>query len=168
MEHKAFSFDWNGFDRELRAMLEAALRSGATDELERYVQSNRKRLTDPYEGEPLPDDWRDMLEANDVHEFGDFALTRFYDPQDDQGLADGWLDLSDRLPEPAQAALLGFPFGPTENYFDPGRMGSYFQTPADITTSRATLETSEDATLADFRELLRSCARSGRGLYVKF
>src|SRR3954453_8782269 len=130
MCHKAYAFDWAAFERdELPGLLSRALETGDTSGLLAYVERNRGLLKDPYEGDPLGEDWEDTLENRDVHEYGDYALTRFYAPAADRGLGPCWADIDDALPREDREVLLGSPFGPEHNRFDPGRYGSYFQTP---------------------------------------
>jgi hypothetical protein len=179
MSHKAYAFDWSAFARdELHRILLDALASGDTNGLIRYIEANRDHLKDPYEGGPLSDDWnwKDMLENFDVHEFGDFALTRFYDPAKDSGLGNEWLTINERLSEADQGVLLGTPFGSSSEYFDPGRQGSYFQTPRQLVKSLARVERIELPDLEDhqrkslewFKDLLQECAGAGSGLYITF
>jgi hypothetical protein len=84
MSHKAYAFDWRGFELDLRPLLEDALVADKTGQLEKFIGDHRDVVTDsPYEGEPLSDDCRAALENRDIHEYVDHALTRFYDPADD-------------------------------------------------------------------------------------
>jgi hypothetical protein len=168
MEHKAYAFDWSWFESDLHPLLLQALTDDAPAELEAYIDRHRHELTDPYEGQPLPADWRDALENRDVHEYGDYALTRFYDPADWSGVGYEWAGLSDELPDPAADALLGFSVGPPGRLFDPGRYGSYFQTPAQVLESLAVLEPLGVPELARFVGLLERCAAEGRGVYTTF
>jgi len=104
------------------------------------------------------------------------ALTRFYDPMEDYGLVHDYLDLSEHLPEADLTALLGTPFGPPGAYFDPGRLGSYFQTPQEVVKSLARVQRidlwyiDEDRreSWPRFKMLLEECAKAGSGLYVTF
>jgi hypothetical protein len=177
MSHKAYAFDWLAFEgNELHGILLAAFSSGDPAGLIRYIEAYRGDLKDPYEGDSLDEDWRDMLEKRDVHEYADFALTRFYDPAEDCGLGDQWRAIDDRLPEADQVALLGTPFGPPGAYFDPGRLGSYFQTPKQVAQSLACLrrlklpdlEEYQRESLERFADLLAECKEAGRGLYITF
>jgi hypothetical protein len=168
MEHKAYVFDWSRFEFDLRLLLTEALATDDTAELEAYIDRHLTELMDPYEGEPLTAEWRDALENRDVHEYGDYALTRFYDPGDCSGVGYEWARLSEELPEPAAVALLGFTVGPPGRLFDPGRYGSYFQTPAQVRESLAALKPLGLSELAGFVELLERCAAKGRGVYVTF
>jgi hypothetical protein len=112
MTHHAYAFDWSAFARdELHSILLDALSSGDTNGLIRYIEANRDHLKDRYEGGPLSANWQDVLENFDVHEFGDFALTRFYDPEMDRGLRNGWLAIDEHLSEADRAVLLGTPLG---------------------------------------------------------
>ena len=178
MLHKAYAFDWSAFARdELHNILLDALSSGDERGLIRYIEANRDHIKDRYEGGPLSDDWKDRLGNYDVHEFGDFALTRFYDPMEDYGIDHYWLDLDfEHLPEPDQAALLGTPFGPRGAYFDPGRQGSYFQSPQEVVRSHTRLQRIDLSNMdrdqreswEQFKKLLEECAKAGSGLYVTF
>ena len=179
MIHKAYAFDWSAFARdELHDILLDALASGDTNGLIRYIEANRHHLKDQDEGGPLPDNWnwKNELENFDVQEFGDLALTRFYDPMEDYGLVYDYLDLAEHLPEADLTALLGTPFGPHGAYFDPGRQGSYFQTPQEVVKSLARVQRidlwymDEDRRKSwpKFRKLLEECAKAGSGLYVTF
>lgn len=133
-------------------------------------------LKDPYEGDPFDEDWHGMLENRDVHEHGDFALTRFYDPDEDCGLAYCWNDIDDALPEVDRGILLGTPFGPEHNRYDPGRYGSYFQTPERVAESLASvrrldlswLDEHDRGFVRRFVGLFEECVAGGLGLYVTF
>ena len=63
--------------------------------LARFIEHHRQSLTDPFEGEPLPDDWSSLKERRHVQDYGDFALTLYYLPTADFGVGDLWLDLSE-------------------------------------------------------------------------
>lgn len=168
LEHKAYAFDWTRFEFDLLPILTAALATNDATELEKYIDLHRAELTDPYEGEPLPSDWRTMLESGDVQEYGDFALTRFYDPADCRGIGYEWACLSEELPEPVARAMLGFPIGPREHLFDPGRCGSYFQTAECVRRSLVELKPMGSIVLTDFVSLLERCAAGSQGLYTTF
>lgn len=145
-----------------------ALATGDTSDLASFVDRHVKALTLPWEASPLPDDWRSELRVGDAHEIGDLALTKYYDADDDCGLQEFWSTIDDQLPDAAKPCLLGAPFGPSENRFDPGRMGSYFQDPSEVVRSREVLRTLSSSDLSHFLALLEKAARSGRGLYVTF
>ena len=173
MDHKAFIFDFASFDDELRAILERALETQSVEELSRFIDANLESLTDPYEGERLDESWKEMIEVADPHQYGDFALTKYYDPREDNGLSHGWEDVREKLIRHIGNAvpLLGSTVGPVSNVFDPGKMGSYFQSAAQVATSldavrQLTESGDSDAGLDRLRNLLESAV--GRGLYVTF
>jgi hypothetical protein len=177
MSHKAYAFDWRAFERdELSGLLSRALETGDVSGLVAYVERNRHALRDPYEGDPLGGDWEALLGNRDVHEYGDFALTRFYDPAADSGLGPCWNEIDAALPEEGRLALLGSPLGPAHNRFDPGRYGSYFQTPPRVARSLALvrgfdlpgLDENDREFLGRFEGLLKECVAAGLGLYVTF
>jgi hypothetical protein len=177
MFHKAYAFDWPAFEQdELPELLSRALETGDLTGLVAYVERNRHVLKNPYEGGPLDEDWEELLENRDVHEFGDFALTRFYDPAAEFGLGYCWNEIDDAFPEEGRLALLGSPLGPAHNRFDPGRYGSYFQTPRRVEESLALircfdlprLDEHDRGIVERFEGLLEECVLRGLGLCVTF
>lgn len=168
MDHKAYAFNWPRFEKELSAILFRALQTERPDdELIGFIDTNLGELSNPYEGGPLDELWRRDLIHSDAHELGDIALTRYYDVWNVKGVPN-WMDLSETLPKEAQLALLGEPFGNEGFYFDPGKMGSYFQTPAQTMASLAILRQLNHAELNGFQMLLENSCRAGWGLYVTF
>lgn len=158
MEHKAFEFDWQFFKTDFLAILHNALASNDVVLLHSYIEENVRVLVDPYEGEPLNLDWRMQIEnVHDVHTLGDFAITRFYDPNKDFGIGSAWLDCGDYLTHSSQAALLGQTVGPAFNLFDPGKLGSYFQSPDEVSQSFEVLFKLDHPLMAEYLSLLRSC-----------
>jgi hypothetical protein len=177
MEHKAFAFDYRGFERELLPLLSRALIENRTDELEKFIDQHRPQLKVPDEGDPLSEDWRDLLESDSPHEYGDFALTKFYEPEEDLGLGLRW-----EIVQKAVAAagltvspILGRTVGLANNPFDPGRMGSYFQSAEQVRESRMRLTQLQSAADLGTKEavsaaidMLAEVEAPGRGLYVTF
>jgi hypothetical protein len=129
IEHKAFVFDYEAFELELKEILEIALDLNEIGDLEDFIVLNIDCLTDPYEGEPLSKNRHKGLEYKDPHEYGDFALTKFYNPAEDIGLGYDWVKIEDVLSSESgeSISILGCQIGKEDNYFDPGKMGSYFQ-----------------------------------------
>ena len=78
MEHKAYEFNWENFNAELRSIMESSLSSGEIDLLTKFIEKNLSYLSDPYEGETLEENWKDLLGENSVQELADFALTKYY------------------------------------------------------------------------------------------
>lgn len=168
MSHKAFVFDWNGFQSELAPLLARSLADGDTVRLIEFGSRHQISLREPYEGEPLDPDWIEHLEIGDVQEVADFVLTRYYDPTQDRGLGGLWSVLDDSLDAGQRQALLGRTVGPETEPFDPGRMGSYFQ---DEETARKSLDVLRQLTrpeVANFVSLLEQAVTSSKGLYVTF
>src|SRR4051812_47274759 len=106
MSHKAFAFDWDEFDGGLVPILAAALDAQDGTELAAFIERERDHLTDPYEGDPLPTDWRALLEVGDVQELADFALTRYYRVREERGIGPAWIGVGQSLPECQTRALL--------------------------------------------------------------
>lgn len=177
MDHKAFVFDTAGFEQHLRPLLETALASGNLSGLHTFILENFASLTDPNEGTPLMDDWDAVLGSTDAQQLGDVALTRFYDPLQNLGLGPHWAALHDllalRWPELAPA-VLGSVIGPPENLFDPGKMGSYFQSASDAHAALERLTTlvrqqpTLQAELAELRGMLERAVDAHQGLYITF
>jgi hypothetical protein len=172
MLHKAFVFDERAFRAELRDPLKRALRDGDVAPLRAFIETHRDRLSDPYEGEPLGHDWESQIEYKDAHQYGDFALTRYYQPAEDHGLGDDWQEVGELLEEHglSEEILLGTPL----DDFDPGKQGSYFQDPATVSENLRKLdeiihsEPALTARLAHLRAMLDAAARRAMGLYVTF
>jgi hypothetical protein len=175
MEHRAYPFDYEGFTRDLRADLDAALATGDCTRLRAFIQANGSRLRDPRTGEPLELSWETRVEPKDAHQYGNLALTRFYDPEEDVGLGNDWDDLNDLLNEllgEAARPTLGEPCGPPDNPFDPGQQGAFFQSPEQVKASLRQIEQllSNQPGLAvelgEARAMLAPVAGANLGLYV--
>jgi hypothetical protein len=175
LEHKAFVFDYDRFRVELSEILYRSLETRDLSALEAFINQNLKYLRDPYEGVELGAGWMELLENNDADELGDFALTKYYDPKDDIGLGYEWEPPRGFASTEAAGALavLGKPFGPTGHLFDPGRLGSYFQTPEETKVNLRIVGSAVDAGNTDSvllraSKMLESAANNGLGLYVTF
>jgi len=177
MEHKAFVLDYEAFKSQLGSLLESALMTGINDKLAQFIGTNITWLKDPYEGEPLDESWEDIIEVKDTHSYGDFALTKFYNPASDIGLGDDWEEIQDLLNDVSSdfgTAILGRPFGPERNYFDPGKMGSYFQTSGEVQQNLSLLKDlgqrkpEVSPALNKAIEMFQQAAEAGKGLYVTF
>jgi hypothetical protein len=177
MRHKAFTFHFEPFSRELEPILERALKTGDCQDVVSFIELARPNLTDPYEGRPLPVDWQNLLEDKDAHQYGDFALTKYYSVLGDIGLGVKWEQAQRELVaagENGAEIVLGMPIGPPGNRFDPGKYGSFFQSEQLIkkNLSRVALAVGKEPRLADaLRQLHRmlSIAESaGLGLYLTF
>ncbi len=178
LDHKAFILDYDGFNTELKPLLETCLESGDFEEIRKFVSINRSSCTDPYEGEKLDNNWENMIEEKDVHQYGDFALTRYYSPTEDKGLSDEW-ELINKICLKVKglkfSPVLGIPLGPNDNLFDPGKMGSYFQSFDNILESLSVLNNvrkeihhSVTDSYDCYIELLQAAIDQKKGLYVTF
>lgn len=97
--HKAFVFDSDSFERELAPLLRLALTQDESKLLISFIETNRHSLRDPYEGGPLSPQLQSLLSSGDVQELGDFALTRYYQPTEDFGVAEDWSNLLESEPQ---------------------------------------------------------------------
>lgn len=177
MEHKAFLFDEKVFQKELALVLYEALEHGDTAPIQSFIEENREQLTDPYEGALLDESWETMLEFRTPEEYGDLALTKYYRVLEDIGLGGAWDEVDDYLKEWQEGlsvTILGKPFGPKKRLFDPGKMGSYFQSPEKAAESLERLiehgrtYPQRKQQLAQAVELLEKAVQAGQGLYVTF
>ncbi|HLY27112.1 MAG TPA: hypothetical protein VKQ72_12280 [Aggregatilineales bacterium] len=175
MEHKAFLFDYDAFVTELAPVLQDALLSNDAVALADFLDQNLADLRHPMEHHKLDEDWRSELVEVDVQIVADLALTKYYDPREDYGLGEAWDDLWDFLEEfGLQEVMLGRAFGRGERIFCPGTIGSYFQTPEQVTDNLKRLDELyqdnpeiEDE-LDEIGILFQRAARARRGLYVTF
>ena len=177
MEHQAFIFDYDDFNNELSEVLSNAIRTNEIGELIAFIARNLSYLKDPYEGEPLDLYWQELIEHNDIDEYGDFAITKYYNPQSNIGLGYGWEKINDLLLEELNVAispLLGTPFGSAENYFDPGKLGSYFQSPEQVKQNLRLLDSLSQEQLktlpniALLKTMLSEALALNKGLYITF
>jgi len=175
MEHKAFLFDSDRFERELRPALEAALSAGDCAPLVSFIRDNLDALADPYEGERLAPDWESLVEMKDAHTYGDFALTKYYDPAADIGLGAAWEGLQELIangPDVVASPILGATIGPEDSPFDPGRMGAYVQSASQAAANyRRLLDLAREVpsdVVADAVSMLEQAVRAAKGLYVTF
>ena len=172
-EHKAFVFDYDAFEVELGPLLFESLSTADVSKLEAFVDLQIDVLVDPYEGEALDSNWREMLEVVDCHQCGDFALTKYYSPKEDVGLGYGWEYLQEefeRLIPGMLSPVLGNSWGPPLNLFDPGKLGSYFQAPGLVARNRGLISgiVKENSSLVAVEEMLSLPFRWNRGLYITF
>ena len=161
MEHKAYKFRWNEFKSELYPIMISSLENDCEIKLNEFISSNLSFLSNPYDEEPLDEEWKQQLETHTVQELADFALTKYYDISDNFGLGSDWLEIADNCSSIENSALLGNAI----DKFDPGCYGSYFQNPSEIEQSAVILEGSIDESVRSYAGMLRKI-RSG--LYVTF
>src|SRR5690348_3169197 len=143
IEHKAFAFDHDRFTAGLGPILYRALETGDISMLSVFVDEHRASLRHPDLLEPIDEQWRQQVQPLDAHQVGDLALTAYYDPGQDIGLAGDWdeigLDLARAVDAHVDPFIGGEPFGPPGNPFDPGKLGSYFRSWATVRAQRARL-----------------------------
>lgn len=115
-----------------------------------------------------------MVETADPHQYGDFAITKFYQPNEDIGLGNDWQSIQELIsvdPPLVESPILGTPLGRKRNLFDPGKMGSYFQSPKQVRQNlryMTKLAEGQESKLAEAVEMLRKAAEAKQGLYVTF
>jgi hypothetical protein len=166
MSHKAFEISWSEFERELLPVLTRALGSGETRELELFVENNSGSCSDPNDGLPIGENWVDAL--GDLQALGDIALTKYYSPAEDFGLGEEWSSIDSEIPKTARVALLGNALKSGNVAFDPGLMGSYFQSPGQVVASLESLVGIERPSLYCFVDLLNRAKANGNGVYNCF
>ena len=175
MEHKAFLFDYGLFAQELKVILEDALQSGDVYALTSFINANLSDFRDPYEGDPLEADWEAMIATRDPHQFGDFAITKYYRPDKDIGLGKSWETLQNMIaadPLIVESPILGSILGPRSNPFDPGKMGSYFQSAQQVQQSQGCLlnfvRTGRVEVIDQAVQMLQRAIGANMGLYITF
>ena len=109
MEHKAYSFDWSGFEIELCPILLSALNTDDRVPLLSFIDFNIRSITDPYEGEKLSHDWQEELGVLPVQDVADHALTKYYSVDTGFGIGENWMEITDKLSQTVIDALLGNP-----------------------------------------------------------
>lgn len=166
MSHKAFEINWSEFARELLPVITRALGSGETRELELFVEKNSGSCSDPNDGLPIGEGWEDAL--GDLQALADIALTKYYSPAEDFGVGEEWSSIDSELSNSARVALLGNSLRIGNVAFDPGLMGSYFQSPEQVVTSLESLAGIERPSLYCFVNLLNQAKANGNGVYNCF
>lgn len=161
MEHKAYEFDWNSFEKEFAELLISSLRSENKDALIAFIKSNLSAITDPYEGDSLEGNWKENLSSLSSQEIADHALTKYYSVGEEIGLCDQWIPISESLSQKEVDALLGASY----SEFDPGCYGSYFQSPSLVIENIAILSNSGHEPLKSY---LGNLSNVSKGLYVTF
>lgn len=179
MEHKAFVFNCEGFERELKGILEEELHTDSYLRLREFILKNIDHIKDPYEGNILDEDWELMIENDDPHQYGDFALTKYYEPLDDIGIGMNWEKLQDivgGLAIEGESPILGTTVGSSDNPFDPGKMGAYFQSLSKVKQNLKFLnELKKEGADRDIEvelktsiKMLKAANEAKKGLYVTF
>ncbi len=163
-EHKAFAFDWQAFADEMLPWISDALSTEDRERFVRLVDANLTLYRCPYDGRALSSSWKDFLDVGDAQELADFALTKYYDPTDDHGLGEAWIEEEVMLPENMRHALLGYPIV----HFDPGRQGSYVFAVDHALNSAELLRKAKSALVREYAGFLEEVARRGFGVYVTF
>ena len=175
--HRAYVFDLDAFKLELRPILEDALQTRDPERLRHFISTHFESLKDPYAGEALGEDWEQLLETRDVQEYGEFALTKYYDPSDDIGLGAEWPAFEAMVLRETKAGTdltMGSSVGRAAGTFDPGQLGSYFLTNEEAKARLKTLRglASEAKTtpehLSSAIAMFETIVESGKGAYVTF
>ena len=114
-----------------------------------------------------------MIETHDAHQYGDFALTRYYDPSKDIGLGSSWQAIQDVVrSDRSISPILGSVVGSSDDPFDPGKMGAYFQSNEQVHESLEYLlqlaQEKPPEEIDEAVELMEQVAQSQKGLYVTF
>jgi hypothetical protein len=129
MEHKAFLFETSKFFGELAPIIFRAARNNDKDLLRSFINSRIGVVRSPYTGEFLKGNWEQELENGDLQELADFAMTCYYNPQEDRGLGYDWDPLLESLRMSSTAfdpgyVILGRQITDGQFVLDPGRMGT--------------------------------------------
>jgi hypothetical protein len=176
MTYHAFFFDYDAFDRELKPILKKALRTGQSEALETFIDENRSALFSIQTGERLPKNWRKEIHDGSPVEYGEIALTKYFEEAEDNLVMGKWTRFVEAIEkvggEPEIA--LGETVGSPDVVFDPTRQGSYFQSPRQVKKHLKLLnswladEKEPPEELLELQEMFQIVKEAGKGLYVKF
>lgn len=127
MEHKAFVFDTKNYMEQLNNLL---VDRGANDDIatiRQFIEEHLDVMKSPYTGDELDEDWGEEIEKGDIQEHADFALTGYYDPNEDIGLSYEWDMLLEALKKldfiEAEYCILGKSIQKGNFRIDPGYCG---------------------------------------------
>lgn len=179
MKHKAFIFDYENFSSQLREILIKSLLTKQKWDLIEFINRNFREIKDPDFGFPLDQSWEELALRNDVCEFANVALTKFYEPANDIGLHGEWQDTQEVLNDSLKIVesdniILGDLVGMNNIYFNPKRTGSYFQSPQQILGNIEIVSRCLEKKPEYFHDLkyllfmLKSAANYQKGLYITF
>jgi hypothetical protein len=158
IEHKAWPFDCDGFEQEFGPILLAALESGDVAGIRSFINAHHSAMWDAWDAETLSTDWEEQVIARsrrfghkqfDAEWYGDIALTKYYRPYEEMGLMYGWdvllayLETVPRIAPVAEDFIRGFPFGPEDRPFDPGKQGTGFMRARFVRSYHQLLQTTE-------------------------
>lgn len=137
MEHKSFLFNTSAFKKELSEIILTAGDTENEDLLTCFINENLEDLKSPYSGEELTGEWEEELGTEDVQELADFAMTKYYNPDEELGLSYNWdtlLESFDKLDLKfnSEYYILGESLKSENFNLDPGRMGLGFVNSKDI------------------------------------
>lgn len=175
MNHKAYVFKYNEFNIELLPVLVNSLRENNSEKLIHFINNNVDYLTNIYNYDSLNPDWASEFNQEDVQICGDIALTKYYDLSDDLGLGGEWDFIFDTLKNcglDAQKLTLGSVIGDKEK-FDPGLMGSFFQSTEDILFNKEIIKNYSERNkyldiFTDLENIFNTAYSNKSGLYITF
>lgn len=128
MEHKAFLFHSQKYEREIEKVIEQCCSNDGKQYAMKYINKNYHVLKSPYTGEELNCKWEEEIETDTIQEYVDFILTACYDPNEDIGLGYEWEYLIEilkklNISDSAEPWILGNPISYHGIIIDPGGMG---------------------------------------------
>jgi hypothetical protein len=175
MDHKAYPFNFNAYSLQLHHILVSALASGELRDLTQFVEREKESLSNPYEGDPLPADWRETFKIAKLQYCGQLALTKYFNASEEIGLGHEWEDAIAALNSAGydgEGIVLGDVVQGGDVVFDPNRLGSYFQTPEKVVDGwhavRAVMESDPGSSMEWLLRMFEVPKAKGFGLYVTF
>lgn len=144
MSHKAFVFDTFGFHKKLSNIILDCATMDNNNLLELFIDENFNFLTSPYSYDFLDSDWRQDLETADIQELSDFAMTFFYEIEDERGCEYTWNAILETLKGFAlllkpEYYILGNALKTKNFALDPGKLGLGFIDAVHISTMHTEL-----------------------------
>lgn len=146
MEHKAFIFDTDKFNNELKEIFK-----NCNDEIEvirSFINQHIGEIKSPYEEEYIDSTWEKQLENKDLQEYADFAMAYYYDVEYDYGLGYYWEAILKcikrlKLKYNPEYYMLGASVSLGSEELDPGRLGLGIVDAKDIDTMAEELITNK-------------------------
>jgi hypothetical protein len=131
IDHKAYLFRHDAFQKELADLLHRSLQTAEVGPLREFIDCHRKHLMDRGTDESLGENWEDEYGAeSDVQVYADLALSKYFDLTEDLGFSYGfdalgaYLATVPPLAPVADCLICGNLFGPAGRRLDTGSMGT--------------------------------------------
>jgi hypothetical protein len=175
LDHKAYLLDYDTFSTNLRPLIEHSLQTASTVQLVVFIESNLSSLRSPDTWRLLTTDWKGEVDIDDVQLCGDIALTK-YRVNSNIGLSYEWEELfnvfSTEYKGLATSPILGEILQVAGVSFDPGRLGTYFQSRKAVIANLSLVKQAAKGWGEDLLRpavlMLQEAIEAEKGLFVTF